>query len=617
MSDIQFDPNKVAADVFTSIVKESATTIKDYVTSPISKLIDAYKYSMVQYLDSTIEKCSKVKTFLNRDEPVRLLDVYVPTTFKSDSRVFSDDQLISTLSNDHKLIILGSAGSGKSMFMKYLLITLSRQPKRRVPVFIELRRLANSPSKSLIDFMYDSLVTPGAKTTRDQFVNGLTHSLFTVILDGFDEVDAGDRSRLEMEILALRDQFPKSPIIVSSREDERFSSWVNFRIYHVQPLAKQQVVDLIVRSKYDNDVKQQFIKSLKAGLYDKHKSFLSVPLLAVMMLITFREIAHIPDKMHIFYEQAFDALYFKHDASKEAAFRRKTHSELPIDEFKRCLSCFSIATYLKEKFSFTESQIRDDISKAIEMSKVHTSIDKFLADLIESVCMLQRDGVDIMFTHRSFQEYFAACFIDKCSSPIDKLADVLIRRHGDIVIELVFDMNKSRLEREWILPRLGSLVRVINSTNGLKQLIYALWGEVTIGCHPGTVSEFLFLTRGMFEPRRDPVAESLPDQARLFVRLYKIKEGEFRAIGWSVSEHDNEVILRMLSEEDKLKLNQTHRAAGSFIFMFAISHLPEDLVTELSISSLTREYKEILTDLLEIIANNVRTEEQVISALLP
>ncbi len=218
MSDIQFDPNKVAADVFTSIVKESATTIKDYVTSPISKLIDAYKYSMVQYLDSTIEKCSKVKTFLNRDEPVRLLDVYVPTTFKSDSRVFSDDQLISTLSNDHKLIILGSAGSGKSMFMKYLLITLSRQPKRRVPVFIELRRLANSPSKSLIDFMYDSLVTPGAKTTRDQFVNGLTHSLFTVILDGFDEVDAGDRSRLEMEILALRDQFPKSPIIVSSRE---------------------------------------------------------------------------------------------------------------------------------------------------------------------------------------------------------------------------------------------------------------------------------------------------------------------------------------------------------------------------------------------------------------
>ena len=102
-----------------------------------------------------------------------------------------------------------------------------------------------------------------------------------------------------------------------------------------------------------------------------------------MMLITFKEIAHIPEKIHIFYDQAFDALFFKHDATKEAAFRRKMHSDLPIDEFKSCLAYFSISTYLKEKFSFSETNIKDELRDAIALSKVDTNPEKFLADLLE------------------------------------------------------------------------------------------------------------------------------------------------------------------------------------------------------------------------------------------
>ena len=41
-----------------------------------------------------------------------------------------------------------------------------------------------------------------------------------------------------------------------------------------------------------------------------------------MMLMTFDEFAEIPSKMHVFYEQAFNVLYNKHDATK-ASFKLK------------------------------------------------------------------------------------------------------------------------------------------------------------------------------------------------------------------------------------------------------------------------------------------------------
>lgn len=91
------------------------------------------------------------------------------------------------------MVILGSAGSGKSMFMKFLFIALCQQPRRQVPLFIELRHLAAFTSRSLIAFMYHTVTLPGAVSTLDQFDKGLASGLFTLILDGFDEIDYGNK----------------------------------------------------------------------------------------------------------------------------------------------------------------------------------------------------------------------------------------------------------------------------------------------------------------------------------------------------------------------------------------------------------------------------------------
>ena len=86
-----------------------------------------------------------------------------------------------------------------------------------------------------------------------------------------------------------------------------------------------------------------------------------------------------------------------------------------------------------------------------------------LTDLLESVCIVQRDGLFITFTHRSFQEYFAAFFVARSpSTSIADLLDKLCRRaFNENVIPMAFDMNRALIEREWILLRLNELSRQI------------------------------------------------------------------------------------------------------------------------------------------------------------
>jgi hypothetical protein len=106
-----------------------------------------------------------------------------------------------------------------------------------------------------------------------------------------------------------------------------------------------------------------------------------------------------------------------------------------LDEFRDCLSAFCIASYSKERFSFTNSEVREAIKSAMALERKQIEPSDFLNDLVECVCLLQMEGLHYEFTHRSFQEYFAACFIAR--SPTGSIATVLdqfCKRREDQVI---------------------------------------------------------------------------------------------------------------------------------------------------------------------------------------
>lgn len=172
-------------------------------------------------------------------------------------------------------------------------------------------------------------------------------------------------------------------------------------------------------------------------------------------------------KINIFYEQAFDTLFARHDATKEA-FKRKMYSGISIDVFKRALSLFCFITYYEGKNSFSDKEIIEIIEKSMKIEKYKIQADSFLKDMMESVCLLQKDGIQIMFTHRSFQEFFAAyCLAHVQINNFRYIVSQFSMRRSDSVIRMLYEMNRDLLENSYIIPMLRELVKAMEEEKEL------------------------------------------------------------------------------------------------------------------------------------------------------
>lgn len=455
------DINKIAASVIQGQINNAIGAVSKGIKAAITKVLQVINKDLAKYTAAKIKKCSYIRTpIINRDHSTYIYDIYVQTRLQLRKRTVSDDTFIASLSGKDSIIVSGNAGSGKSMFMRHLFLKLCNEKRSQIPLFFELRDINASEKKNLQEFLYYNLIGSNATITESQFLDSLKAGVFCLVLDGFDEINHVDRKEIERQIIRLRDQCPDLQIIVSSRPDadRRLESWQAFEVVYVEPMDEQQAAELIGRLEYDGKVKEKFLKEAKDRLFKTHKTFLSNPLLCIMMLVTFDQTGHIPTKRHVFYEKAFDALFSIHDTAKEGVYKRKTYSNLSVDEFRNCMSAFCIVTYLKEQFVFTRSEFREALAAALELEKLSTNIDDLTSDMIESTCLIQIEGTDYVFTHRSFQEYFAAVFV--CRSPAigtKTLLDKITMRDTDDVIQLAFSINRGLVQREWVVPTLKEI----------------------------------------------------------------------------------------------------------------------------------------------------------------
>ena len=416
------------------------------------------------YLDASYNRCKVFKTILNQSQPLDVKKHYVHNTLCCGDKTVTDDDLIQSISSLKRVVVTGLAGSGKSMFMKYLTLWKFENPTGSVPLFVELRHLNSLTQRDLLEFIRASCTGKGYDVSSDQFRMALSSGAFLIILDGFDELNHEFRDELSEQILAISTKYPETSIIISSRQDSRFGSWPAFHVYHVDKLTKEQSLELINSLQHNEGVKRRFYKEVKTRLYESHTSFLSSPLLTTIMLLTYEEFAEIPVKMHSFYNQAFDTLFQKHDASKEQ-YQRKTHTNLGREDFKFAFSAFCAMSYLNEQFSFEQSELDETAQSAVKYVKqARTGIARqftakaLIDDLKESVCLLQQDGIETAFVHRSFQEFFAAVFATSLhGEKIRKVLDKYALRYGDSVIIMAMEISREPVEQEWVLPTIEKL----------------------------------------------------------------------------------------------------------------------------------------------------------------
>ena len=414
-----------------------------------------------EYIKANYQRCAYVRTLLKRDRPTELDKIYEPLQFKIDNYILKEDEIKSSISTDlHRTIISGYAGNGKTIFLKKIYKELIDNQTNFYPIFFELRNIS-SGTQTLFDYIYQSIVTYSDSFTQKQFTYGLKKGLFYFLIDGLDEVSDSQQSNIQEEIIRLTLKYPDCPFVVTSRPNE-FTTWENFHVAHLLPFDYRQCQSYITKIDFVEERKTEFLEFLAEDKFEEHKEFLSNPLLASMMLLTFDEYGDIPAKRHIFYEKCFQVLIKEHDASK-GRFHRPLKSMLSHEELEKVFMYFCAMTYQDQKYKFSLQEIDKYINSALKIVNLDSSCKEndIRYDFVHSVSLLLQDSNYFEFIHRSFQEYFFAKLIvnDRKYELENKLdnIDSLFSIEKFNLFAMIEDMDHDYFETEYVLKKLKVL----------------------------------------------------------------------------------------------------------------------------------------------------------------
>ncbi|WP_289102025.1 hypothetical protein [uncultured Fusobacterium sp.] len=403
------------------------------------------------YLKKTFESYSKTKTLLYRDTPVDIYQFYECIFLEKNIHSQIDTSNINNILNEgNKIFITGTGGIGKTIMLKHFYLDTIKNTNL-IPVLIELRKINGNDidTFNLKKYIIDNLKKSDLKLEDKYFEYTFEEGYYIFLFDGYDEIEEKFKTLIAKEIQGFTFLYDKNYFIISSRPSNELISWNDFLELKSLYLRIEQAISLINKLNYDEKVKTKFSKALKNGLFKKYDTFASIPLLLIIMLLTFEANASIPNKLNEFYEQAFSVLFHRHDATK-GMYSRDIRSKLGYEDFKKAFSYFCFRTYFESKYDFTYSEIIHYIQeingKNLEIPKIKNK--DFLYDLMNSVCVILEEGLEYKFIHRSFQEYFAAIYIRGLS---DKMQKIFFSQYffstlknNENLYQILFEIQKER-----------------------------------------------------------------------------------------------------------------------------------------------------------------------------
>lgn len=406
--------NKAAENVAERAIDSVLNLVKSKYGKACVATGDAFRL----YLKNAEIRYNQVKTLADLSEP-RMLEgskgIYVDVFIRYKNKKVAVTTIEDLIKISNNIVIIGSGGTGKSMLIRHLFIN-TYHIGRYIPVLVELRKIENvDEDNALLDLVHDCIESFDVTLNKEQFVYSLRTGKYLLLFDGLDEVKEELRAKTEQLIQEISKKYPENCYIVSSRgQGVNFNELETYTLVNVCPFEKYQAVELVKKLNDSDEKMVEFAKLLDKELYDRHRDFASNPLLLTMMYITFADNNMIPEHLTDFYENAYDALYKRHDANKEGLFKRNYKCKrLGEREFKDLFAYFCFQSYFVQKYEFSKEEVCQYIENGIIKLNFNELIDNsemFFDDIKDIVCLIVEEGTKYKFAHRSFQTYFAAYY---------------------------------------------------------------------------------------------------------------------------------------------------------------------------------------------------------------
>lgn len=418
-----------------------------------------------QYFLNVATRTSRVKTVLYCNEPISIEEFFVPLDLRlgKDNAFTANFGVIKEISK--KSVIVGTGGCGKSTILRVMFQECLYKSTDLSPFFVDLRRFEPRHA-DFSSFVIESMAILDPKLKNiikpDSFLRYAKSGSVALFLDGYDEIAPAHRKQFLNILQEFSLQAPLSVIIITSRDTGDIRGVESFSVFDICKLTHQKAIE-IVRKTSDAIVsssnKTAFLESLTAEAFQNASGFADNPLLLSLMLLTFSQRPDAKPWHADYPTHVFDVMFARHDAFK-GGFERVLHSGLERSSMLRIFEAFCALGYLQGKYEWSETNVSEIVGNASKLCEVKVKPDMFMLDLVESICVLIRDGHLYRLVHRYIQEYFCAAFLIKSDWEFlaNHASQICIGAGSDTVLEAMFRASPARVKKEVFGKHLDNLI---------------------------------------------------------------------------------------------------------------------------------------------------------------
>ena len=376
------------------------------------KLVTLMAKSKVEALHSKLWQIQRVKTIWNPDRPLALSTIYFPVYVYHEVDGTSVERQVDSLRDLQytHCLLQGTAGQGKSILLKYLVGKEIRSGER-VPVLFELRNYHGGQIEDSLSARFCDLL--GVKFDAGIFPVFCRSSAVSVLLDGLDEVDPEYLPEVLTSIEGFSQKYPDVRVVLTSRPETGGESLTLFSSIKITPLRREQLFEFFKKVTKDEPFSKKLVSALRGSPVGV-QGIVNTPLSATLLAIIYRAAGRIPAEFADFFEELFQVLVARHDASK-LGWRRHRSSGLSDRQLQRAFEAFCFQVRRRRAVSCSVAEASEFAREGLGVAEINSSSDAFLQDIKKVTCLVVQEGRKIEFVHASVAHYFSSKFVASLS----------------------------------------------------------------------------------------------------------------------------------------------------------------------------------------------------------
>lgn len=352
-----------------------------------------------------------LRTLYSSQQDIFIDDVYVPLYMSPINE--PDNKIeITNLSyyNSGITNIIGSAGQGKSTFLRKMLIN---ELKRGVylTIFFELKNF--KVDIGLLGQIVDWFKRHNIDSSEKGIGRLLKSGHIKLLLDGFDEMPPSIQDIALTQIKDLARAYPDTSITVTTRPDTVITIEPFISNYKILDLTLENVNQLYLNISGNEATAADAMAQIEK--YPKIEAIVKTPILAILLFITYRAWSKIPDNLSDFYKKIFITLLTHHDSLKPGS-KIDRGINIPLNDYQieNIFSIFCFKTFSEDKTTFSYGEAAKFVKEALESEGVEgVCPHEFVKTIKQCTGIICNNGYDdLTFSHKSLQEYYTALYIE-------------------------------------------------------------------------------------------------------------------------------------------------------------------------------------------------------------